>query len=192
MPIGKIVSSRSHLDYICQIYAPGEIPDPPRPEAYAFGRFVLLSGDAVAIVYDSQLQNPDFGNFGPRLSTSEAERHLFTPDLIEEQATLVSLLLLGTLQESYGLHGVPSEIVPIHSEVETMSDEAFIHFHRDPQGRIQMRYLPLVQANGGAQGLSLLVGILDRLNERCPEEKSRLSVLRQALNWQRTIGTVRA
>lgn len=192
MTIGKIVSSRSHLDYICQIYAPGEIPAPPRPEAYAFGRFVGLAGDAIGIVYDTQLQNPDFGNFGPRLSSSEAERHLFTPDLIEEQATLVSLLLLGTLDATCGTHGVPPKVVPVHSEVKSLEDEDFIRFHRDAQGRIQLRYLPIVQAHGGAAGLSLLVGTLDRLNQLCPEERSRLTVLRQTLNWQRTIGTVRA
>lgn len=192
MTIGKIVSSRSHLDYICQIYAPREIPAPPRPEAYAFGRFVRLAGDAIGIVYDTQLQNPDFGNFGPRLSSSEAERHLFTPDLIEEQATLVSVLLLGTLDATCGTHGVPAEVVPVHSEVRALEDGDFIRFHRDATGRIQLRYLPNVQAHGGPAGLSLLVGTLDRLNLLCPEERSRLTVLRQTLNWQRTIGTVRA
>lgn len=192
MTIGKIVSSRSHLDYICQIYAPGEIAAPPQPEAYAFGRFMRLEGDAIGIVYDTQLQNPDFGNFGPRLSSSEAERHLFTPDLIEEQATLVSVLLVGTLDDTCGTHGVPSEVVPVHSEVSALGNDDFIRFHRDATGRIQLRYLPIVQALGGPAGLSLLVATLDRLNALCPEERSRLTVLRQTLNWQRTIGTVRA
>ncbi|HEY9899546.1 MAG TPA: hypothetical protein V6D00_10220 [Pantanalinema sp.] len=192
MRIGKIVSSRSHLDYVCQIYHPGEIPDVPSPASYAFGRFVRLSGDAVGIVYDSQLQNPDFGNFGPRLSNSPQEIRVFTPDLIDEQATLVSLLLLGRLSGAHGIHEVPGEVIPVHSEVETLPDEAFVAFHRDEAGRIQLRYLPLVQAHGGPASLSLLLAVLDRLNSLCPEDRARLGVLRNALNWQRTIQAVKA
>lgn len=192
MRIGKIVSSRSHLDYVCQIYHPGEIAVPPEAAAYAFGRFVRLSGDAIGVVYDSQLQNPEFGNFGPRLSNSPQEIRVFTPDLIDEQATLVSILLLGRLAGGHGIHEVPGEVTPVHTEVETLSDEAFVAFHRDASGRIQLRYLPLVQANGGPASLSLLLAVLDRLNSLCPEERARLGVLRNALNWQRTIQAVKA
>lgn len=192
MRIGKIVSSRSHLDYVCQIYHPGEIPEAPVASSYAFGRFVRLAGDAVGVVYDSQLQNPDFGSFGPRLSNSPAEIRVFTPDLIDEQATLVSLLLLGRLEGARGVQEVPGEVVPVHSEVETLSDEAFVAFHRDEAGRLQLRYLPLVQGNGGPASLSLLLAVLDRLNALCPEERARLGVLRSTLSWQRTIQAVKA
>lgn len=191
MRIGKIVTSRSHLDYVCWIYHPSEVPRPPEPASYAFGRFVRLEGDAVGIIYDSQLQNPDFGNFGPRLS-SPAEARVFTPDLLNEQATLVSLLLLGYFEGPHGVQGVPREILPVHSEVEILSEDDFVRFHRDPSGRMQLRYMPLVQSHGGPAGMTLLLSILDRLNELCPEERARLGVLRNALNWQRTIGALRS
>ncbi|MBF6589325.1 MAG: hypothetical protein IVW57_02195 [Ktedonobacterales bacterium] len=40
--IGKIVGSASHVRYICQIYGPGEVAQPPEPADYAFGRFVRV------------------------------------------------------------------------------------------------------------------------------------------------------
>lgn len=191
MRIGKIVTSRSHLDYVCQIYNPSEVARPPEPLSYAFGRFVRLEKDAVGIIYDSQLQNPDFGNFGPRLSSSPAEIRVFTPDLLNEQATLVSLLILGYFEGEHGVQGVPREVLPVHSEVELLEDEAFVRFHRDPSSRMQLRYMPLVQSHGGPASMTLLLSVLDRLNELCPEERARLGVLRNALNWQRTIGAMR-
>lgn len=189
--IGKIVTSRSHLDYVCQIYNPGEVACPPDPMSYAFGRFVRLEREAVGLIYDSQLQNPDFGNFGPRLTSSSAEGRVFTPDLFNEQATLVSLLILGRFEGGHGVQGMPREVLSVHSEVEVLGDEDLVRFHRDPKNRLQLRYMPLVQAQGGPASMTLLLGILDRLHALCPEERARLDVLGNALNWQRTIGALR-
>lgn len=190
MRLGKIVSSRSHLDYICQVYHPSETSEPPSSQDYAFGRFVRLEGGAVGVLYDSQLQNPDFGAFGPRLTSSPEEIRVFTPDLIDEQATLVSVLVVGTLEEEGGVQGVPREVLPIHSEVEPLAEEDFLRFHRDAAGRLQVRYFPLVQAHGGPAAVSLLLSVLDRLSQVCPADRGRLGVLRDAMNWQRTLAMV--
>ena len=40
--LGKIVKSDSHVRYSCQVYGAGEVPAPPRPEDFAFGRFVRV------------------------------------------------------------------------------------------------------------------------------------------------------
>lgn len=42
VPIGKVVRSESHVRYICQVYGPGEVGDPPEPADYAFGSFVRM------------------------------------------------------------------------------------------------------------------------------------------------------
>jgi len=43
MRIGKIVKSNTHVDYVCQVYGPGEVVGPPpSPEDYAFGTFVQV------------------------------------------------------------------------------------------------------------------------------------------------------
>ena len=43
MIIGKLVQGRSHLDYVVQIYGPGEIEVTPQPEDYALGSFVRVA-----------------------------------------------------------------------------------------------------------------------------------------------------
>jgi hypothetical protein len=190
--IGKVVSSRSHLDYVCQVYQAGESAHPPDPADYAFGSFVGLSGGAIGIVADSLLQNPDFGAIGPRLNPGTAETRVFTPDLLDEQATLVTVLALGNLGEPHGVHGVPREVIPLHSPVVCLDDEAIARFHTDATGRLQLRYFPLIQSHGGPASASLLLAVLDRLEALWPPERARLGVLRQALNWQRTILPVRS
>jgi hypothetical protein len=92
MVIGKIVTSSSHLTYICQIFGPGEVETPPQPADFAFGRFVRIAvrttqnGGSnssspeqllgqrhvpatyvVGVIYDTILLNPSFGVAGPRL-----------------------------------------------------------------------------------------------------------------------------
>ena len=76
LPIGKIVKSNSHIDYVCQVFGQGETLHPPAPSAYGFGSFVAVeletpgaSGRAlVGLVYNTLLMNPEFGALGPRLS----------------------------------------------------------------------------------------------------------------------------
>src|SRR5688500_5582245 len=96
--IGKIVGSRSHVDYVCQVYGPGESAEPPPPSAYAFGAFVRIElADAhwlAGVVYDTQLVNPAFGTLGPRLSPRE-DLAVFSPDYLNECATLVGVLAIG-------------------------------------------------------------------------------------------------
>ena len=114
--IGKIVKSNSHTDYVCQIYAPGEIKPLPEPADYAFGTFVAirLAEDAgssvpalVGIVYNTLLVNPDYGNLGPRLS-ERPDLEVFAPDYLSETATLVGILAVGWLDGQGVAHqGVP-------------------------------------------------------------------------------------
>ncbi len=48
--IGKIVKSNTHIDYVCQVYNPGEIEPCPKPADYSFGTFVAIHlGDDAAV-----------------------------------------------------------------------------------------------------------------------------------------------
>src|SRR5271165_6701506 len=103
-PIGTIVNSDSHIHYWCQAYGPQEIADPPSPQDYAFGQFVRVDLPAndepqvlIGVLYDTVLVNPAFGSLGPRLSTSDEQRAVFSPDYLTERATLLRLLALGTM-----------------------------------------------------------------------------------------------
>lgn len=105
MLLGKIVRSNSHIDYVCQVYAPGEIEQPPDPADYAFSTFISIGLETepqswlVGLVYDTVLLNPDFGNLGPRLSP-QAELAVFSPDYLQEKATSIGITAIGRLTES--------------------------------------------------------------------------------------------
>ena len=91
MPIGKLIKSDAHTDYVCQVYGPGEVETPLTRGDYAFGTFVriALSDDRcpVGLIYDAVPFNPDFGRLGPRLSP-EPELTVFSPDYLNEKAIL--------------------------------------------------------------------------------------------------------
>ncbi len=120
MLIGKIVKSESHINYICHINGPYDSESYPRPEDYAFGRFVRVLMRArqgndlfdapsspggsseptiyvVGVIYDTILQNPAFGTLGPRLS-NETQVEIFSPDYINEKAVLVYIMVLGMME----------------------------------------------------------------------------------------------
>ena len=100
--IGKVVKSNAHIDYICQVFNPGETDLMPEPTDYTFGTFVSIAlenpnGSAdqlIGVIYNTLLLNPDFGNLGPRLSP-RAELEIFTPDYLSETATLVGIMAVG-------------------------------------------------------------------------------------------------
>ncbi len=128
MNIGKIVKSTSHINYVCQIYAPLEIKAPPDVVDYAFGHFVRVSLPSicsdrarerqemdhsvneesccytVGVIYDTQLLNPAFGLLGPRLS-SETQVELFSPDYLSEKAVIVHLIMLGMVEQHRSSEG---------------------------------------------------------------------------------------
>jgi hypothetical protein len=159
MIIGKIAKSDSHINYVCQIFGPGEVDIVPNSPDYAFGRFVRVairdgqdedyettsrldqrqdSTYAVGVIYDTILVNPQFGALGPRLS-NETQVELFSPDYISEKAILIYIMILGVMvmhQSSDGaseilsvMHGVPLLSLNLGSEIETMTDKEVQQFH---------------------------------------------------------------
>lgn len=208
MQLGKVVKSNSHCDYLVQVNDRFDVNDPPAANRYGFGSFVRLdppevglgygSGfssanthPAVGIVYNSQLINPQFLNTGPRLS-SDADP-LFTPDLIEETRTLLSVVIIGELiphamapsgdsvghregsnsqdsepsprynQQQYGQQGIPRAIVPINAIVSILDHSEIRQFHNDRFGQLQFRYHGLLLRYGGSFASHLTEQILQEL-----------------------------
>jgi hypothetical protein len=187
MPIGRVVKSNSHIDYVCRIFDAADRQPAPQPRDYPFAGFVRL-GEAIGVIYRTELVNPDYGFHGPRLSAPEPIRDIVTPDLINEQATLVGILLLGEGGDGLMRHGIPRHVVPIHSEVEALDDAAFLAFHRDGRDQLQLAYYPLMLSETGSVGRPLLMAILDRLATLIrPDEQALLSVLRTTVSWQATL-----
>src|SRR5438067_2379749 len=104
-PIAKIVKSNSHVDYVARVIDELDADEPPAPEDYGFAQFVavpLAEGEeAVGVVYDTQLANPDYASFGPRLS-SHAELKVLSPDFLHEQGVLLGILLVGWRSRAAG------------------------------------------------------------------------------------------
>ena len=188
--LGKIIKSNSHTDYVCQVYGPGEVEAPPVRDDHAFGTFVRveLRGDGwlVGIIYDTMLFNPDFGRLGPRLSP-EPELAVFSPDYLNEKATLVGIAAVGTMTKAGDvIQGVPSLAASTDALVEPMTDEQIRAFHQGSPAP-QLAYAPLLLAQGSALALSLVQAAITQLIRLLPDQAPLLSVLRDDLDWKAQI-----
>jgi hypothetical protein len=235
MSLGKVVKSNSHCDYLVQVNDRFDVNDPPAAHTYGFGSFVRLDSPevgyslgfgarktlqsaAVGIVYNSQLINPQFLNTGPRLS-SDADP-LFTPDLVEETRTLLSVVLIGELipysqdskdpsspdrpdpfaEESdtpayYGQQGIPRAIVPINAIVSLLGQSEIRQFHNDRFGHLQFRYHSLLLRYGGSFASHLTEQVLQELVDlrifQNPAQQRALTTLCREMSWRNTLGTLK-
>jgi hypothetical protein len=151
--------------------------------------------EVVGVVYDTQLANPDYGSFGPRLS-SHADLKVLSPDFLHEQGVLLGVLLLGwRAREGQGWvahHGVPRRVVPVGQEVFSLADADVFGFHKGAGGAVQLHYFSQALAHAGAFAVPLVEAVIEQLEPACePAERQRLCVLKKSLVWQRTLGQLR-
>jgi len=195
MRIAKIIKSNSHVDYAARVLDSLETPDPPTTADYRFGQFVKAAardGEVIGVIYNSQLINPEYGNYGPRLSTPPELNAVFSPDYLNEQGVLVGILLLGWHDADGRKQGVPREVLPINTDVETVTDDEVRAFHHNERGTLEIHYYSHVMTHAGAFAFQLLSTILEQLEPLTTErEQARLEVLRRALAWQQTVGSMR-
>lgn len=189
MIIARIINSNSHVDYIGRVLDRLETPEPPAPEHFQFGQFVSIPAAAtsmVGIIYNSQLINPEFGRLGPRLSSSAEMNAVFSPDLVNEQGIFIGLLLVGWFDGGNAPHqGIPRTVIPVNSEVTTMSSDDVRAFHTDRNQRLAMRYYSQVVTHARQFGPQLLLAVLDQLETLFGgQARSEIAVLRRTLNWQ--------
>jgi hypothetical protein len=197
--IAKIVKSNSHVDYVGRVIDRLDAAEPPSGEDYGFAQFVTVpvaeGEEVVGVVYDTQLANPEYGSYGPRLS-SHAELAVLSPDYLNEQGVLLGILLVGWREKEGGgwanHHEVPRRVVPVGQDVYRLGDEDVQHFHRGADGAVQVRYYSQVIAHAGAFAVPLVEAVIRQLEPACPPaERQRLCVLKRSLAWQRTLGGVR-
>lgn len=192
VPIGKIVKSNSHIDYVCQVYGAGDLPRQPRPADWAFGEFVAVElasageedGHLVGVIYNTLLLNPEFGNMGPRLAP-HGEGEVFTPDLLNERAILVGILALGWRDGDGAFHqGVPATVAEVDGGVRGLDGDEVRAFHRGADGRVALRYAALLQGLNNPLVPQLLLKIIDRLTALFPDQGRRLQVMRDNVAWK--------
>ncbi len=196
MKIAKIVSSNSHIDYIARVIDALDAANPPSAEDFGFAQFVKLPLDdetnIVGVIYDSMLINPEYANYGPRLSP-KPELGSFSPDYLDEQGFLIGILLLGAIDKSKKItHGVPRRVVPAGQDVYQIETDEIKKFHTDTSDCLQIHYYSQVIAHAGLFAMPLLETIIEELSLDCSDsDKQRLGVLKQTLAWQRTLGGMR-
>ena len=195
MLIAKIVKSNSHIDYVGRVVDALDSSSPPNAEDYGFAQFVSLpigeDQEIIGVIYNSILINPEYSNFGPRLSP-KPELRSFSPDYLNEQGLLVGILLLGMLENGKILQGVPRRVVPAGQDVLKMMSDEIIKFHTDEKGALQIHYYSQIIAHAGLFAVPLIEEIVAQLSGNATEDdKNRLSVLKKALAWQRTVGGMR-
>jgi len=191
--LAKIVKSNSHVDYVGRVIDALDADEPPSATDYGFAQFVSMplsdGSEIVGVIYNSQLINPEYGNFGPRLS-SVTDNSVLSPDYLNEQGLLVGILLLGWLDASKSTRqSVPRRVIPVNQDIYRLADEDVHRFHLNADGHIHLHYYSQIMTHAGAFSASLIEAIIEQLEPACaPEERQRLCVLKQALVWQRTVG----
>lgn len=197
MKIAKIVKSNSHVDYVGRVIDVLDTANPPAAADYGFAQFVAMPledlTEVVGVIYDSQLLNPDYGSYGPRLSP-KSELAVLSPDYLNEQGLLVGILLLGWRDKLKNeiWHGVPRCIVPVNQDVYAMTEADFLTFHANETGKVRLHYYSQILTHGGDFASVLLERILAQLSPVCcDEDQKRLQVLKTSLVWQRTLGNAR-
>ncbi len=195
MLIAKITKSNSHVDYFARVLDSLETPEAPSPADYQFGQFVKIKvgdEDVIGVIYNSQLINPEYGNYGPRLTTPAKLNSVFSPDYLNEQGVLISILLLGWKSGDECRQDTPRVVLPINSPVETMSDDEARAFHYGgpkAPGALQAHYFSHVMTHAGLFAFQLLSAIVDQLERLADDrDRARLDVLRKTLAWRQTIG----
>lgn len=195
MRLGKVVKSDSHCDYIVQVDDAMEVVTPPPPEDYGFGRFVKLDTSerhwGVGVIYNSQLFNPMYLSTGPRLTTTPDP--LFTPDLLRDTRTLLSVVLIGTQTDpSYGWQGIPRLVVPVNTPVTTMTATEMRAFHLDQHQQPQFSYYSHLLRSGGMFASQLLEQILSEISPLFQgSDRRALEIILKELAWKHTLGTIR-
>ncbi|MDX6693855.1 MAG: hypothetical protein QOF02_1458 [Blastocatellia bacterium] len=196
MKLAKIVKSNSHVDYIGRVIDALDVDAPPASADYGFAQFVFLpldGEDIIGVIYNSLLANPDYGNYGPRLSPLP-DLSVLSPDYINEQGLLIGILLLGWRERGREANhqGVPRRVVPVNQEVHRLDDEDVLRFHKGADGRVHLHYYSQIITHAGPFSVPLIEAIIEQLEPACEaEERQRLCVLKQALVWQRTVGGMR-
>lgn len=197
--LGKVVKSNSHCDYVVQLDTRNDVENPPEIEDYGFGQFVKFDSHrhwAVGIVYDTQLFNSSFLNSGPRLTS--APDPVFTPDLVEDTCVLLSVVLVGTLEQGnphdYGTHGIPRVVIPANTPVNQMDTTEVHNFHLSADGKPQFAYYGHLLRSGGGFAAQLTQQVLDELIATDlfsgPDQRA-LKVLCKELSWKSTMGAMR-
>ena len=188
MEIGKVVSSSSHIDYICQVFSQNEARTQVQPSDYALCTFVGLdqasAGTLVGLITNTMLFNPEYGNLGPRLAPRD-EMVVFSPDYLAEKVVLVTITLIGSIDAGGVVRqGVPATAAQTDILVRTLEADTVTRFHYPSGQGLVLGYLSILLANNNPLIHQLLLHLVRSLGQRFPTEAPRLNLLSENLAWK--------
>jgi hypothetical protein len=194
MKIAKIVGSNSHIAYIARVLEERDGIGVPTAEDYGFGRFVAMQCDAervVGIIFDSRLVNPEYSYGTPRSAQSNVLGEL-RRDIVDEQKSLVAILLLGSVKDGVAVQQIPHRVVPAGCMVETMEASDVFAFHSTEGRAMQMHYFAQLMSAAGSLAIPLAKTIIEQLTPHCTDgDRQRLAVMSSSLAWKHTFGDIR-
>lgn len=197
MKIARIVSSNSHVDYIGRVVDEYDSKKTPKLGDYGFADFVSAplenESKVIGVIYNSMLMNPDYANYGPRLSP-ELELEQFSPDFLNEKGVLLGILFVGAINGSGAIsHKVQHWVVPAGQDIHMLDESEIEQFHRGRDDVLEIRYYPQIITHAGLFAIPLLEAIIDGLESfsLADDEIKNLGVLKQTLAWQSTMGGMR-
>ena len=110
---------------------------------------------------------------------------IFSPDYLAETATLVGIFALGAVDAAGRVQqGVPALAATVNCPVTRLSDAALVDFHAGGNGRLNLRYAPLILAQNNPLAPPLLIAVIDQLAALFPASCAQLTVMRNNLAWK--------
>lgn len=197
LTLGTVAESRSHMDYVVEVYCDHEREHPPEKQDYEFGQMVYATTTIhedehclVGVVYDSRLVDPEQGRAGPRLSNPDQE--LFVPGYVDEKRTLLGVAFLGYAALEPAANGsnftdVTQEMPPwtldIDDSIHKLPREGFEQFHY-PDGSLHVQYYDRLISTAEQFGAEVTLALLDCLRNNTSADEELLNVIEQKVRWE--------
>ena len=194
--IGHIISADAFNKYVVRVFKKGETDPSPKPEDYTPASFVIiklnkeeeLKKGIVGIISDVMLYNPDYSEYLSAMEKKYVE--VFSPDLYHEQATLLIVLAVGSMERKRDKLTWRQEIVgflpDFHAEVFQMREDEIRSFHypAPEEKKFLISYLPYLKKMREFQKGHLLHAFLDKLSQFLPEQKEKIKILQKQMDWE--------
>ena len=118
------------------------------------------------------------------MHSARQDLEIFSPDYLEETATLVGILALGWFDGDGIAHqGVPTLAAMVNDQVSTLEEAEVVEFHTADRG-VQLSYIPLLVNQNSPLAIPLVINIIERLEPLFPARRNELLLMRNNLAWK--------
>ncbi|MDQ3856544.1 MAG: hypothetical protein M3281_09155, partial [Chloroflexota bacterium] len=134
--------------------------------------------------------NPDYGTFGPRLS-SQSQLEVFSPDYLNETAMLLGILVVGQMVGDRRVASGYCPVAPqVGADVSRLTIPEICAFHASGDS-LEMSYYSLLLSIREPIVPPLILSVLAQLQALLPQHDRTLNALRTTLSWRTRVDLVR-